>query len=102
MSRNKTTNFSIVIGLCFVACCLSALVDGQVKASSAKNYLNAGEADMQAWRKIKFGLFVHWGPVSLKRTEIGWSRGGKHRGRNDRSTGLVPIEVYVLKGQSYE
>jgi len=30
---------------------------------------------MQAWRDLKFGLFVHWGPVSLKGTEIGWSRG---------------------------
>ena len=24
---------------------------------------------------LKFGMFVHWGPVSLKGTEIGWSRG---------------------------
>ncbi|MFC2121478.1 alpha-L-fucosidase, partial [Bacteroidota bacterium] len=24
---------------------------------------------------MKFGMFVHWGPVSLKGTEIGWSRG---------------------------
>jgi len=38
MTRNKTTNFSIVIGLCFVACCLSALPAGQVKAGSAKDY----------------------------------------------------------------
>lgn len=30
---------------------------------------------MQAWRDMKFGLFVHWGPVSLVGTEIGWSRG---------------------------
>lgn len=24
---------------------------------------------------MKFGMFVHWGPVSLRGTEIGWSRG---------------------------
>ncbi|MCY1723461.1 alpha-L-fucosidase [Prolixibacteraceae bacterium Z1-6] len=24
---------------------------------------------------LKFGMFVHWGPVSLRGTEIGWSRG---------------------------
>ncbi|HNY79788.1 MAG: alpha-L-fucosidase [Sedimentisphaerales bacterium] len=30
---------------------------------------------IEAWRDLKFGLFVHWGPVSLKGTEIGWSRG---------------------------
>jgi alpha-L-fucosidase len=27
------------------------------------------------WRAARFGLFVHWGPVSLRGTEIGWSRG---------------------------
>ncbi|NOX53429.1 MAG: alpha-L-fucosidase [Planctomycetes bacterium] len=30
---------------------------------------------IQKWRSMRFGLFVHWGPVSLKGTEIGWSRG---------------------------
>jgi len=24
---------------------------------------------------MRFGMFVHWGPISLKGTEIGWSRG---------------------------
>jgi alpha-L-fucosidase len=27
------------------------------------------------WRKARFGMFIHWGPVALKGTEIGWSRG---------------------------
>jgi alpha-L-fucosidase len=27
------------------------------------------------WRAARFGLFIHWGPVSLRGTEIGWSRG---------------------------
>ena len=35
----------------------------------------APDDPMQAWRDMKFGLFVHWGPVSLVGTEIGWSRG---------------------------
>ncbi|MGD0782425.1 MAG: alpha-L-fucosidase [Candidatus Aminicenantales bacterium] len=26
------------------------------------------------WREARFGLFIHWGPVSLKGTEISWSR----------------------------
>ncbi|MHC4580566.1 MAG: alpha-L-fucosidase [Planctomycetota bacterium] len=94
MSSNNTTKCSIVIGLCFVACCLSALVAGQTRADDAKDYLNAAERDIAAWREMKFGLFVHWGPVSLKGTEIGWSRGGERRGRDDRSTGSIPVEVY--------
>jgi alpha-L-fucosidase len=27
------------------------------------------------WQDKRFGMFIHWGPVSLKGTEIGWSRG---------------------------
>lgn len=27
------------------------------------------------WRDARFGMFIHWGPVSLTGKEIGWSRG---------------------------
>ena len=27
------------------------------------------------WQEKRFGMFIHWGPVSIKGTEIGWSRG---------------------------
>lgn len=27
------------------------------------------------WRDARFGMFIHWGPVAIKGTEIGWSRG---------------------------
>src|SRR5680860_650350 len=30
---------------------------------------------LNEFQDMKFGMFVHWGPVSLKGTEIGWSRG---------------------------
>jgi len=33
------------------------------------------ETAMQAWQDMRFGMFIHWGPVSIKGTEIGWSRG---------------------------
>ena len=37
--------------------------------------LAAADADRLAWwREARFGLFIHWGPVSLKGTEISWSR----------------------------
>lgn len=50
------------------------------------------EARMAWWRDAKFGLFIHWGPVSLKGTEIGWSRGGERRGTG--GTGQIPLDVY--------
>jgi alpha-L-fucosidase len=37
----------------------------------------ANAARLQWWREARFGMFVHWGPVSLKGTEIGWSRGAQ-------------------------
>jgi alpha-L-fucosidase len=32
---------------------------------------------IDAWRDLRFGLFIHWGPVALKGVEIGWSRGAQ-------------------------
>jgi alpha-L-fucosidase len=48
---------------------------------------------MQWWAEARFGLFIHWGPVSLKGTEIGWSRGGDRRGYGSKGT-EVPVDVY--------
>ena len=33
------------------------------------------EGAINKWQDMRFGMFIHWGPVSLKGTEIGWSRG---------------------------
>ena len=29
---------------------------------------------MDEFMSMRFGMFIHWGPVSLRGTEIGWSR----------------------------
>ncbi len=49
---------------------------------------------MAEWQARRFGMFVHWGPVSLKGTEIGWSRKGPRRGHARGGTGTVPMEEY--------
>jgi len=97
MLSSKQNNSSIVISPCLIICFLAACSASQISAGSATDtadYLKAGQQDVQAWRQMKFGLFIHWGPVSLKGTEIGWSRGGERRGRNDKSTGSIPVEIY--------
>lgn len=38
---------------------------------------------LKNWQNLRFGMFIHWGPVSLRGTEIGWSRGRE-----------VPIDEY--------
>src|SRR6478752_6454191 len=43
----------------------------------------AQPAAITKWQDARFGMFIHWGPVSLKGTEIGWSRGAQ-----------VPVEEY--------
>ncbi len=70
--------------------CLSLVLG--TTAWAQPGYLKASPEDVQAWRELKFGLFVHWGPVSLKGTEIGWSRGGERRGTG--GTGEIPVDVY--------
>jgi len=85
----------IISGL--VACLLMVLPVEEVDAGNSKesaSFLKANKEDIQKWREMKFGLFIHWGPVSLKGTEIGWSRGGERRGRKDKSTGPIPVEIY--------
>jgi alpha-L-fucosidase len=45
------------------------------------------------WREARFGLFVHWGPVSLRGSEIGWSRAGERRDMPGTKGG-VPVDEY--------
>ena len=43
----------------------------------------ADPAALARWQSLRFGMFIHWGPVSLTGKEIGWSRGNP-----------TPVEVY--------
>ncbi len=95
MSRSEWIRWPVIFCLGLALCLLTACSAEQIHTNSlkeSKDYLRAGEQDMQRWREMKFGLFIHWGPVSLKGTEIGWSRGGERRGRT--GTGSIPAEEY--------
>ena len=48
-----------------------------------QDLLKAKPQAVEAWKDMRFGMFIHWGPVSLKGQEIGWSRGAG-----------IPIEEY--------
>ena len=52
----------------------------------------ANSERLQWWRDARFGMFVHWGPVSLKGTEISWSRANSNT--NCPNNGEIPVEVY--------
>ncbi len=51
--------------------------------SVSGQYNPANQKKLDWWQDARFGMFIHWGPVSLKGTEIGWSRGQE-----------IPIEEY--------
>lgn len=68
-------------------------------ASAAPASANVPPASPEAaarirwWQDAKFGLFIHWGPVSLAGTEIGWSRRAPRPGYW-QGGGSVPPERY--------
>lgn len=39
--------------------------------------MRTGKEVMDGFMDKRFGMFIHWGPVSLRGTEIGWSRGNQ-------------------------
>ena len=47
---------------------------------------------IQQWQSNRFGMFIHWGPVSLIGQEISWSRANSNT--NCPNNGPTPVEVY--------
>ena len=44
------------------------------------------------WRAARFGMFIHWGPVSLTGLELSWSRANSNT--NCPNNGETPVAVY--------
>src|ERR1035437_10595425 len=75
-----------------VTCGLS-LYAAEARSTEAAAGAPPAAERLEWWREARFGMSIHWGPVSLKGTEIGWSRGGERRGYKSRGT-EIPVEVY--------
>ncbi len=56
---------------------LSAWLPSYTQAAEKGKAPSPHDARLAQWRAARFGMFIHWGPVSLKGTEIGWSRGAE-------------------------
>ncbi|MEO6523050.1 MAG: alpha-L-fucosidase [Mucilaginibacter sp.] len=54
-------------------CTLTILLAVLSVNAQAKN----SQAAVKDFMDLRLGLFIHWGPVSLRGTEIGWSRGNQ-------------------------
>ena len=66
---------------------LAALLGAGALAQSTETnqpaWMRPDPAALKRWQDMRFGMFIHWGPVSLTGQEIGWSRGAQ-----------TPIEKY--------
>ena len=60
----------------------------------ALSWLYAKPAELKWFEDAKFGIFICWGPCSLKETEIGWGRFGKRPGTGNPAKGGVPEDEY--------
>ncbi len=54
---------------------LFGVAGSSIAADSIPDWPKADPAAVTHWQSLRFGMFIHWGPVSLTGKEIGWSRG---------------------------
>jgi len=52
----------------------------------------APAADLETWRSNRFGMFIHWGPVTLTGLELSWSRANSNP--QCPNNGPTPVDVY--------
>lgn len=68
-------NAQIVRTLVAVSMLLLPAVSHLRAEEKPQPWLTPDPAAMKRWQDMRFGMFIHWGPVSLTGREIGWSRG---------------------------
>ncbi|MCD6333278.1 MAG: alpha-L-fucosidase [Bacteroidales bacterium] len=74
--RKFAAFFSICLLLFAFSCSQSPPVTEPVGGGGELNPgLKTNREALTRWQNLRFGMFVHWGPVSQMGTEIGWSRG---------------------------
>ncbi len=72
--------------LVLAAICALATI---VRAETAADH---DGARLAWWRAARFGMFIHWGPVSLTGQELSWSRANSNT--NCPNNGPIPPDVY--------
>jgi alpha-L-fucosidase len=68
---------AVGFAICFTANAPKSL------AETEQPWMKPDPAALERWQAMRFGMFIHWGPVCLTHHEIGWSRGKE-----------TPIEKY--------
>lgn len=73
----------LILFLAIISLMLQFAGHTQAQQAASQSKKIGNEQKMEEWKDARFGMFIHWGPVSLKGTEIGWSRGRE-----------IPVEEY--------
>jgi len=89
LMRNHQSKLRTV-GLCALFLASVVLLIGRVGAEVQLREEEPMVNDLRWFTEARFGLFIHWGPVSLTGTELSWSRGAH-----------VPIDEYDALYQSF-
>ncbi len=84
-------NMKVIGSICGILCAVLLCTRMAAAADAAAPVTGASSDAIKQWRDMRFGMFIHWGPVSLKGTEIGWSR---KPGPNGARGGSIPAAVY--------
>ncbi len=71
MKCSKTSVMLTILGAFITGVCINTNFTSMAKAEERA----ATSQAVREWQEKRFGMFIHWGPVSIKGTEIGWSRG---------------------------
>jgi alpha-L-fucosidase len=70
----------------------AAISQAQTAAPDQSESKEARAARMAWWREARFGMFIHYGPVTLTGKEISWSRANSNT--NCPNKGPTTVEVY--------
>jgi alpha-L-fucosidase len=76
LEMNKLSIFLLVF-------LLAVLTGSYAQVNPSGSQPIGNEQKIEEWKDARFGMFIHWGPVTLKGTEISYSRGKE-----------VPVEEY--------
>jgi len=73
-------------------CGLLVLMLGAALPAAEVAPYKAPAESLAQWRAQRFGMFIHWGPVSLTAKEISWSRANSNK--QCPNNGPTPVNVY--------
>ncbi len=66
---------TLILGFFFICSLAQDVSKPNVGGGEANPELSTHPGALKAFQDMRFGMFIHWGPVALRGEEISWSRG---------------------------